>query len=321
MYVFKYGVENNNINVTSIVYNKMMKRNIIYIPDTDGARSLFFTDPIECVLKSIFITDPENNTIKYDHTTKIYIDLNLNQIYTNKQEVPTYIKQIHIDYNEILSEIHKKIKIDFGDFSQEYSEQLMSVKNLTGNEKVLEIGGNIGRNTLIIAYILNQKKNNKLVTLESGKDIYQKLVYNKLLNPDLDFFIENSALSTKPLKQNRWDTSYYDGGVLENDYEIVNTISFKELQNKYNIEFDTLVLDCEGAFYYILLDMPEILENIKLIIIENDFKEEYQKTYFDNMLIENKFYSSYSEDLIIGPGNIRKNFYQVWKKKTRYDLL
>jgi hypothetical protein len=35
--------------------------------------------------------------------------------------------------------------------------------------------------------------------------------------------------------------------------------------------FDTLVLDCEGAFYYILQDTPEILEGIKLLIMENDY--------------------------------------------------
>lgn len=315
MYTITYGVEGNAIDVTVTVYNKLIKQNILYIPDGDANRAFYFTDPVPYVLKSVFITDPKKNTVKYDHTTKIYIDLNNDKIFTNKDVVPEYIKNIHIDYKEKLSEIHKKMKIHFGDFTEEYSEQMMAIKNLTGNEKVLEIGGNIGRNSLIIAYILNQKKNNKLVTLESSKVIYQRLLHNKLQNPDLDFFIENSALSSKPLKQNKWDTSFYDENVvLEKDYELVDTITFQELQEKYKIEFDTLVLDCEGAFYYILLDMPEILDNIKLIMIENDFKEEEQKKYFDETLLKRGFYNSYSEDLIIGPGNIRKNFFQVWKK-------
>jgi FkbM family methyltransferase len=315
MYTITYGVEGNAIDVTVTVYNKLIKQNILYIPDGDASRAFYFTDPVPYVLKSVFITDPNKNTVKYDHTTKIYIDLNSEQIFTNKDVVPEYIKNIHIDYKEKLSEIHKKIKIHFGDFTEEYSEQMMAIKNLTGNEKVLEIGGNIGRNSLIIAYILNEKKNNKLVTLESSKVIYQKLLHNKIQNPDLDFFIENSALSSKPLKQNKWDTSFYEeNSVLEKDYELVDTITFQELQEKYKIEFDTLVLDCEGAFYYILLDMPEILDNIKLIMIENDFKEEEQKKYFDETLLKRGFYNSYSEDLIIGPGNIRKNFFQVWKK-------
>jgi hypothetical protein len=34
----------------------------------------------------------------------------------------------------------------------------MVCRYLTGNEKVLELGGNIERNSLVIAYILKQKK-------------------------------------------------------------------------------------------------------------------------------------------------------------------
>jgi len=58
---------------------------------------------------------------------------------------------------------------------------------------------------------------------------------------------------------------------LLNGYKWVKTITYDDLKLKYKINFDTLVLDCEGAFYYILMDMPEILENIKLIIMENNY--------------------------------------------------
>jgi bifunctional polynucleotide phosphatase/kinase len=49
----------------------------------------------------------------------------------------------------------------------------MVVKYLTGNEKVLEIGGNIGRNSLIIAYILGNRNN--FVTLECDENIAKQL--------------------------------------------------------------------------------------------------------------------------------------------------
>ena len=67
------------------------------------------------------------------------------------------------------------------------------------------------------------------------------------------------------------------------------------MENKYNIEFDTLVLDCEGAFYYFLMDMPEILNNINLIIMENDYKYISQKNYIHNVLSINNFRVEYSE--------------------------
>ncbi|NDB84401.1 MAG: hypothetical protein EB127_17110, partial [Alphaproteobacteria bacterium] len=78
------------------------------------------------------------------------------------------------------------------------------------------------------------------------------------------------------------------------------------------IEFDTLVLDCEGAFYYILMDMPEILTNIKTIIMENDYHDITHKNYIDTVLKENNFYLDYQE--AGGWGCCRDNFFEVWKK-------
>lgn len=95
-------------------------------------------------------------------------------------------------------------------------------------------------------------------------------------------------------------------------YKPVNTIVLEELYSKYNIIFDTLVLDCEGAFYYILMDMPKILDNINLIIMENDYDESYKKSYIDEILKKNNFYRDYVESG--GWGCCHGNFYEVWKK-------
>jgi len=192
-------------------------------------------------------------------------------------------------------------------FSEELPEQKMSIMYLNGNEKVLEIGGNIGRNSLIIASILNDSKN--LVTLECDKNIANQLNENRILNR-LNFRIENSALSKRKLIQRGWDT--IPSEVLIDGYKWINTITFNNLKLKYNIEFDTLVLDCEGAFYYILMDMPEILDNIKLIIMENDYHELEKKQYVDEILIKNEFHRDYVEAGGWGPCN--KNFFEVWKK-------
>jgi len=104
-----------------------------------------------------------------------------------------------------------------------------------------------------------------LVTLESNADIARQLIENRNLN-NLNFHIENSALSSRKLIQRGWDTIPSD--ILQEGFQWVNTLTFNEIQTKYNITFDTLVLDCEGAFYYILLDTPEILDNVNLIIME-----------------------------------------------------
>ena len=183
----------------------------------------------------------------------------------------------------------------------------MSVRYLTGNEKVLEIGGNIGRNTLIIAFILENDEN--LVTFECDENIANQLRENRDLN-NFKFHIESSALSKRKLIQRCWDTIPSDS--LQEGYSWVNVITLDNLKTKYNIEFDTLVLDCEGAFYYILIDMPEILNNINLIIMENDYHDLSHKQYIDDILIKNNFIRDYVE--AGGWGPCANNFFEVWKK-------
>jgi FkbM family methyltransferase len=206
-----------------------------------------------------------------------------------------------------INEIHSKLKLNHGSFQDELPEQRMTVKYLKGNEKVLEIGGNIGRNSLMIASIL--KNDNNFVTLECDSEIANQLRENRDMN-NFSFHVENSALSKRNLIQKGWDTIESD--VLLDGYKQVNTITFDELNTKYNIEFDTLILDCEGAFYYILKDMPEILNNIHLIIMENDYHDITHKTYVDEVLRNNNFKVDYTESGGWGPCS--NNFFEVWKR-------
>jgi len=294
--IIKYGTNDINIDVTDICFSKLNKGNIITIPSNDHRRAAHFSDPIVGVLKTIFIINNETS-FEYDDKYIIKIDV-INKL----------IKPIN-DYEIMnkLNNIHSNLKIKYGSFKEEFPEQKMSVMYLKGHEKVLEIGGNIGRNSLIIASILNDSKN--LVTLESDKDIAKQLNENKLIN-NLDFNIENSALSKRKLIQNGWNTIPSD--TLINGWKLVDTINLDNLKLKYNIDFDTLVLDCEEAFYYILMDMPEILNNINLIIMENDYYDLYKKQYIDKILLKNDFYKDYVESG--GWGVCENNFYEVWKK-------
>jgi len=291
-----YGITNNQIDVTNICLLKLSNNNIINIPSGDKNRSNYFTDPLFGILKKIIILNDDNSS-EYDHFTQIKINTINNTITTINDN----------DINNKLNDMHSKLKLNYGNFSEELPEQRMVVRYLTGNEKVLEIGGNIGRNSLIIASIL--ENSNNLVTLESDKNIAKQLKTNKDLN-NLNFHIESSALSNRKLIQIGWDTIPSD--TLKDGYSWVNIITLDNLKNKYNIEFDTLVLDCEGAFYYILMDMPDILKNINLIIMENDYHDVSQKNYIDKILSINNFSVHYTESGGWGP--CYNNFFEVWKK-------
>jgi FkbM family methyltransferase len=291
-----YGIINNSIDITNICIEKLKKNNIITIPCGDFNRAQSFTDPLIGIKKKIFINN--NNIIsEYDDNIQIKINTLDNSIETINNK----------DIDDKLINIQSKLKINYGNFLQELPEQKMVVRYLTGNEKILEIGGNIGRNSLIIASILNN--NNNFVTLESDKNIANQLIHNRDLN-NLKFHIENSALSNRKLIQKGWDTIPSD--ILQEGYNWVDTITLENLKTKYNIEFDTLVLDCEGAFYYILIDMPEILNNINLIIMENDYYDISKKNYIDDILTKNNFNRNYVE--CGGWGPCYNNFFEVWCK-------
>ena len=296
-FIVLYGIKENRRDVTEICLNKLTENNIITIPNGDTKRALFFNDHLFGIEKSIFII--------VEQTEKEY-----NQTYTIKINVvdSTVIAQNNEAINIKLKRIHNKLKIKYGSFKEELPEQKMTVAYLTGTERVLEIGGNIGRNSLVIASIVN---NDNFVSLESDPNIAKQLEENRHLNK-FTFHIENSALSKRKLIQKAWDSKPSD--VLEEGYKWVNTISLDDLKTKYNINFDTLVLDCEGAFYYILMDMPEILDNIKLIIMENDYYDISHKSYVDSILRKYNFYTDYKE--AGGWGGCFNNFFEVWKLKN-----
>jgi len=294
--IIKYGLKDANIDVTSICYEKLKSGVFIVIPKSDHDRAKHFTDPYKGKSKSIFLINETdiNNQIEFDHTKNIYIDTTLNKVIT---------------IDEKLLGIHNNLKIKYGTFKDELPEQKMVIRYLTGDEKILEIGGNIGRNSLVISSIFKKKDNTNFVVLESDTNISNQLNENKSLN-NLEFHIETAALSKRKLIQKGWNTIASD--VLLNGYKNVNTITYDQLIQKYNIEFNTLVLDCEGAFYYILMDMPEILKNINLIIMENDYENIDHKIYIDNILKLNNFIVDYTESGGWGP--CKNNFFEVWKK-------
>ena len=294
-----YGIMNHAIDVTNICIDKLKHNNTILIQSGDLIRATIFTDPLVGVHKNIII---ENNGVltEYDEYTQIHINVLNNTIVT-------------IHDNDIIRKliyIHSTLQIKHGSLQDEIPEQKMVVRYLTGNEKVLEIGGNIGRNTLVIASIVKN-----MVTLECDSEIANQLIENRDLN-NFNFHLECAALSNRKLIQKDWDTMPSD--TLLDGYNWINTITWENLKNKYKIAFDTLVLDCEGAFYYILMDTPEILDNINLIIMENDYHDITHKQYIDSVL-KNNFYIDYVEQGGWEP--CYNNFFEVWKRASKPEII
>ena len=187
---------------------------------------------------------------------------------------------------EILFNIHNEIIINHGNKYDEYPEQFLSVRFIKPDDCVLEIGGNIDRNSCVISKILNNSNN--LLVIESDPLSVSKLEENKNIN-SLNFKIEGSAISKVPLIQNEWNTKPIINNLIPDEWKIINTITWNDLKQKYNMKFNVLVADCEGALYYILKDEPEFLNGFQTILIENDFTDITHKEFVDEEFKRNNF--------------------------------
>lgn len=284
--MIKYGVQENYIDITLQVAKLCLRINgLSYIPATDQERSHLFGDPIYGTLKHIVINDQIIPSVPY------------------MIQMPEcdFIGDPHIK----LKDIHSKLNFT-GNLKDEYPEQVMSVIFINPTDKVLEIGSNIGRNTCVIASILNDSKN--LTTLES--DNVEFLNKNRD-NNNFSFRIINAALSKRKLWQRWWVTTPSDHPP-GNDWHQVNTIQFSEIKDDYNV----LVADCEGALYYILQDFPEILDTIETIIVENDYRDLAEYQHVVKIFKDKNFtcrYSTFSDEAVLYNLPCNKYFFQVWK--------
>jgi len=305
-----YGFRNKITDITSHF------KDIVLIPKHDIKRAELFGDPIFGTKKLVHIQDDYNNRITLNDTKQLILLKDKNGKFNINNNVDwRFVYSLNLNANEKLQILHKLLYFEYGKLSDEYMEQTMAMSYIKPVDVVLELGGNIGRNSCVIGSILENSSN--LVVFETIKEYAKQLNMNRLLN-GLNFNIENSALSKRRLIQSGWDSKPIDDDEkIPDDWAEVDTITFDQLKQKYNLEFNTLVVDCEGALYYILKDEPDLLENIHTIIIENDFKDKNHKIYVDKIFIENGFKRVFVSKLEGGQyafPETYESFYEVWKK-------
>lgn len=334
MHIF-YGEGENYADVTEAAVTYCFDGTRIFIAAGDTA-SHFFADPAPGYLKSVIVvreldgtmecrlfgaqdpvrilpTDAEKRQIE-----QILDTVNAGRPNAIEQPPATLSTEAKIDF------YHAQLRFTGGDIDHEWAEQSMAVDFLSPNARVLELGSNIGRNTLMISCILNDPGN--LVTVECNPFFVDLLRNNRFAN-HFDFHIEAAALSRRRLMQ-RTDNRQFGSAAeaweaipaeeLAPDHEWIPTVTFDELEAKYDIRFDTLVADCEGALYYILEDDPGLLANITTIILESDFRVAGQKWSVERRFAEYDFERVYSiaptTELTDLPRECADSFWEVWKR-------
>jgi FkbM family methyltransferase len=227
-----------------------------------------------------------------------------------------------------LTNIQKRLHLKYGSFSDEYIEQMLCLEYINKDDIVLEIGGNVGRVSLIISSIIDSSN---LVVVESDPETCKCLRENRE-NNNLEFIIVGGAISNVNLYQCGWNVYTLEeinkSDTFKKRVKQIPTIKYDYMREKVNKSFNTLVIDCEGAFYTILKENKSVLDGVEKIIIENDYRNETHKIWVNSYLESQGFITVKSIDLDEQYFNfhksplIQKGFYEVKirQRKIQYNV-
>ena len=152
---------------------------------------------------------------------------------------------------------------------------------------VLELGARYGSVSCIINSKLNNKNNQ--VVVEPDDRVWDALEKNKI-NNNCEFNIVKGFISNKKLDLTNLDDYYgYGATFIENDNTKIPSYSLEEIINKYNLNFNVLVADCEGFLEVFFDENPNFYKNLRLIIFEADYAEKCNYNKIKKKLRKNNF--------------------------------
>lgn len=185
----------------------------------------------------------------------------------------------------------KNNKIDTN--SLEYDEQRQAEKYITSDAIVLELGARYGTVSCIISKKLSNSLN--LVAVEPDDTVWDALEQNMKRN-NCNFNIVKGVISNK---KKSLEKDGYSTRQKNNSSSTLPNFTLDEIQQKYNLKFDTLVADCEGCLEEFFNENPILYDQLKLIILEHDFPDKTNYEILTNNLkkhgfdyIENNIYTA-----------------------------
>ena len=172
------------------------------------------------------------------------------------------------------SDMHNRVNI-------ERPEQEMIAKYLPADCCVLEMGGESGTTSLIINKLL--KDPTKHVLVEPSQQSLPKLARTQEIYGTQFKVAHGFVGRNREQHEALWEECKYR-----------QMFDLRDLEEMVNQKFDVLIVDCEGAFFNILKDMPDILDAAKLIIIEMDGPDD-KVPFVRDTLIHNGFLLVHSQ--------------------------
>ena len=150
-------------------------------------------------------------------------------------------------------------------------EQDLVKQYIKPNDVVLELGARYGTVSCAINKILNNQHNQ--VSVEPDERVWDALENNKKIN-DCHFNIIKGFISNKKLDLINKDSWFGYGTSSTEDIESsIKNYTLDEIKEIYNLNFNVLVADCEGFLETFLEENPNLYNEIRLIIFEEDYIE------------------------------------------------
>ena len=169
----------------------------------------------------------------------------------------------------------------------ERQEQELAKQYILENDIVLELGARYGS----VSCIINSKLNNKLnqVVVEPDERVWGALEKNKK-NNNCKFHIINGFISNKKLELINHNVCYgYGTTSVINNNSTIPSYTLDEVINKYNLNFNVLVADCEGFLEIFFDENPNFYDQLRLIIFESDYQQKCNYNIIKSKLLEKNF--------------------------------
>jgi len=172
--------------------------------------------------------------------------------------------------------------------NMEVEEQKLAKYYILPDDVVLELGGRYGS----VSCIINSKLNNKTneVVVEPDQRVWDALEKNRNRN-NCQFHIVKGFISNKKLDLTNLDDYHggYGSTFIENNESKIPSYSLSEIKQKYKLNFNVLVADCEGFLEVFFDENPDIYQDLRLIIFEADYCDKCDYAKIKNNLRDKGF--------------------------------
>jgi FkbM family methyltransferase len=188
-------------------------------------------------------------------------------------------------------------------FLIERQEQLLARQYVTPDSVVLELGARYGSVSCNINKNLANKDNQ--VSVEPDERVWEALEKNMIRN-NCKFHIIKGVISKSPLALTNLDVYLggYGATTVKSENTTISSFTLEQVESMYNLQFNTLIADCEGFLESFFDENPKLLKQLKLIIFEKDYPDSCNYDKLESLFVENGFTC-----LVSGHQN-------VWKKPS-----